>query len=153
VLIEEEPNDGQNAAAVQQVSPYCAFSGSILISDSGRILTDQEVGCSSDCLAENNNGVQLFQDWYRFETTSTSNVRIEMVYDYYNYEFQQFNDLDIYLFRVEQDGGISYVERGAEPQATAEVMNLSGLAAAEYYIAIQAWDTPTETVNYWVSVR
>ena len=45
------------------------------------------------------------------------------------------------------------VAAGTKPPGEAEAIDLPALGAGTYYVAVQAWDTPTGSVEYWFAVR
>ncbi len=63
------------------------------------------------------------------------------------------NDLDFYVFRRESNGSLTYVDAGLESAAKPEVVDFSNLPAGTYFIAVQAWDTPSTAPRYWLGLR
>ena len=145
VVAESESND-TSATAQTLAGRYSIVSGTIHIDDGGETVTDPEV-------FGNANGQKLLQDWYRFEHSGGS-FRLDLVYQLITNGM--LNDLDVYLFRTEPGGARTYVDRSTnDPAVDGEresIVSLS-LAAGSYVIAVQAWNTPTEGVEYWYVIR
>jgi hypothetical protein len=111
------------------------------------------VGCTEECLYANINEVKLFQDWYRFELMTSGPLKIELAFDRFNHDNEHYNDLDMYLFAGQPGEQLLYQTRSTEQPGQSEVIYDSNLAAGTYYLTIQAWDTPTDRVPYWLSIR
>ena len=140
---DSEPNNEPTSSGSQAIGNYSIVAGSVAITDAGAIVNDANV-------TANILGDALLQDWYRFSTTATQALRLDLVYEAFT---GAFNDLDVYLFREESGGSLTYVAAGTKPEGEAEAIDLPALAAGTYYVAVQAWDTPTGSVDYWFAVR
>jgi len=149
VLSEVEPNDNGTAAASQRVTVGNIVAAQTQLSDLGRIVADDNV-------AANVKLEKLIQDWYRLELPAAGPRHIALVYDLFTNA--NFNDLDLYLFREGVGGTITFVNRSVLDPTTSEGrdgewIQESNLPAGTYYIAVQAWNTPTDSVKYWINVR
>lgn len=148
IRMELEPNDSPNAP---QLLPavYSIANGDVHILDSGTLINDGNV-------ADNINGQPKLEDWYRFELTQAGSVRVDMVYDYVSNS--NVNDLDVYLYREEPGGALTFIDRSTNPglgmtDDPQEAIVTNVLPAGTYHVAVQAWDTPTENVDYWILIR
>jgi hypothetical protein len=146
-IAEVEPNDASPTATA---APAVALvRGGTAIGDAGTILTDAEVGCTEQCIFPNNNGEKRIQDWYRLTLTGAKTVNIDLTYE--TFTGGSFNDLDLYVF-AEQGAGLQF--RGSSLAEQGEPEGLFGpLTAGTYYLAVQAWNTPSGRVGYWMSIR
>lgn len=102
VVLEAEPNH-DFATAPEAVALPAVFAASTHVDDPGLIVADPNV-------AANLNGVQLLQDFVRFEVTATGTRHIGLVYQRYNAANEHYDDLDLYLFREEVGGAMSLGE-------------------------------------------
>ena len=142
ITAESEPND--SALLVQKIGNYSIVSGSVDIDDAGHESQDPNV-------FENEDGVKVLQDWYRFSTGSTQLTRLDLRYDNTT---SPTPDLDVYLFGITNFGSLFFVDRGILGSGAPEAIDLTSLNAnSNYYIAVQAWSTPNGSVEYWFTVR
>ena len=77
-----------------------------------------------------------------------------MKYQYFTNS--NYNDVDVYLFREETDGSLTFISRSVnDPRNDGDVEGIvvASLPAGTYHVAIQAWDTPTDDVDYWFVIR
>lgn len=146
-VADSEPNDTTTGAGA--ASPFAIAAGDTHIDDPGAVLTDAGVGCASECVFPNANGEKKIQDWYAFELTESRAVRIELAFE--TYTNGQFNDLDLYAFE-ETGGGPAYIGASTAPEGEQEIL-AGTLAPGTYYLAVQAWSTPTGRFAYWLSIR
>jgi hypothetical protein len=144
---EQEPND--NSTQATNLSSVMIVRGGTAIADPGVILSDAEVGCTQQCIFPNRNGERRIQDWYRFQLTGQREIRVDLAFEAFS--GGSFNDLDLYAFA---DPGSGPIFIGASLGEAGEPEGLFGtLQAGTFYLAVQAWDTPTGTVRYWLSIR
>lgn len=142
IEVEQEPNDCPDVSHLVATA-YSIVNGAADINDSGCLISDGNV-------AENTNGQAKAEDWYRFEIAEISSFRLDFVYEYFTNG--QFNDLDVYLYREATDDSYTFVDRsvndgtGDTPQ---ESILQTSLPPGTYYVAVQAWNTPTGSVDYW----
>jgi hypothetical protein len=138
---EGEPNDSADPA--RDIPRLGIVSGRIAVSDAGTIVTDTNV-------TPNILGSKLLQDWYRFTVTSGGLFRLDLVYQ--TFTGVQANDVDVFLFREEGNGTLTYVARSIEAEAEPEVI-VASLTAGTYVVAVQAWNTPGGAIDYWFVTR
>jgi hypothetical protein len=64
-------------------------------------------------------------------------------------------DLDLYLFRENAGGSLTFVASSTRDpvQASGGEQIDATLVAGNYVIAVQAWNTPAGAAPYWLSVR
>ena len=150
--IESEPNDTAPGATAPAL-PRFVVEGTTKITDVGSTMNDAAVQCPvAECVHPNKNGQPLLQDWYRVTVSATTNVKIELAYQYYDFGVSRYNDLDLYAFQAVSGGGLKYI--GASTDVAGKPEALTGsLAPGTYYFAVQAWDTPGSAVRYWLSFR
>lgn len=141
VAADTEPNDVPTASGSQAIGPLSVVEGRVAINDAGSVVNDPDVFPNID-------GIPLLQDWYRFSTVAPQDLRVDLIY-----ETLTDNDLDVYLFREVAPGSVTYVSAGTKPPGKFESVVVPSLAAGSYYVAIQAWNTPTGSVAYWFSIR
>jgi hypothetical protein len=146
-VAELEPNDA--SATATTASAIVLLRGGTAIADAGTILTDAEVGCTQQCIFPNKNGEKRIQDWYRLTLTAPRTVNIDLTYE--TFTGGSFNDLDLYAF-AEQGTGLQFLGSSLGEQGEPEGL-FGPLNAGTYYLAVQAWDTPSGRVGYWMSVR
>lgn len=119
------------------------------IAEGEAAMTDAGTVISSPDVHPNAGGQALLQDWYRLTLTSSRQIRLDLVYD--GYTNGAFNDLDLYLFQ-QTGGSLAFVAASTNPQNEPEWMQ-GTLPAGTYYIAVQAWSTPTGSVEYAFHMR
>jgi hypothetical protein len=145
---EVEPNDVGHAA--QRIEADTIISGLVHIDDAGEIVADVNV-------AANVNGAQLLQDWYRLDVTTDGFWHIALAYRTYNGINSHYDDLDLYLFREEAPGVLALVDRSVMDPSTHAARQGEwlhrNLPTGVYYLAVQAWKTPSDPVPYWISIR
>ena len=151
---ESEAND--SAATAQTIAGNNSIvSGKVKIGDPGDVVTDINVNA-------NISGEQKLEDWYTFQRTVSGSFRLDMRYaDYYiqtgtNPNTYEYQDLDVYLFREETNGTLTFISKSTnDPRndADREGMVEASLPAGTYHVAIQAWDTQTDDVDYWFVIR
>ena len=143
---ESEPND--SATVAQTIAGNNSIvAGTVHILDTGDIVADANV-------AGNIDGDQKLEDWYTFQRTISGSFRLDMKYQHITNT--QINDLDVYLFREETDGSLTFISRSVnDPRNDNDVEGMveASLPAGTYHVAIQAWDTPTDDVDYWFVIR
>lgn len=144
-----EANDTADAA--NAAAPFAIIAGETEIGDAGAIIDDAGVGCTAECVFANVNGEKKLQDWYRFELTATTTIRIELAYTYSIATSNLFSDLDLYAFD-ETESGPRYIGSSVLPPGQQEILT-GTLPPGTYYLAVQAWDTPNGRVPYWMSIR
>lgn len=146
-VAEQEPND--NSTQATTASGLMIARGATAITDPGVVLTDAAVGCPQECIFANKNGEKRIQDWYRLEVTAARVIDIDLAYE--TFTGSSFNDVDLYLF-VDSGAGPQYLDASlGEP---GEPEGLTGTAQpGTFYLAVQAWDTPSGSVPYWLSIR
>lgn len=144
IVTEAEANN-TNLSAQTLPGSYSIVAGNVHISDIGGIIT------STDVFA-NINGVKKPEDWYAFSHPGGS-FRLDMRFD--SYTNGAFNDLDVYLFRRGTLGALTFVNRSTnDPTVDGDIELITdSLTAGTYVVAIQAWDTPTSSVDYWFVIR
>ena len=129
-----------------RLNSYSIVAGSVHIDDIGDLVPDANV-------AENIEGEKKLQDWYSFDHAGGA-FRLDLRHQ--SYTNSAFNDLDVYLFRIEAGGALTFVNRSTnDPTMDGERESIVSafLPAGTYVVAIQAWATPTERVEYWYVVR
>jgi hypothetical protein len=150
VVAESEPNDDGTAAAADAAAASSIVTAATHHSDPGRIVANTNV-------APNISGLQLLQDWYRFEVTAAGARHVALVYDAFNFTTRQYDDLDLYLFREGAGGVLTFVGRSVLDPSTNEGSDgewiAQNLTAGAYYVAVQAWNTPSDPVTYTLSIR
>lgn len=148
VLKELENNHPSSSAQVLS-SRETIISGIINIADDGATVGNSTV-------LDNILGQAKIEDWYEFELTFTQDIRIDLIYEYYDWDSSSYNDIDLYLFRREQNGLLNLLSQStrdgtqSDPQ---EAIALSSQPAGTYLVAIQAWNTPSGNVDYWFITR
>ena len=145
-IAEQEPNDTSTTATA--ASALVLARGAAAITDPGSILTDAAVGCPQECVFANQNGEKRFQDWYRFELTTAKAVRIDLTYETSVSE----NDLDLYAFGA-AGSGLQFLAASTAENGLPEALTGTAIPPGIYYLAVQAWDTPSGPVSYWLSIR
>lgn len=78
--------------------------------------------------------------------------RIDLIFTYYDHDNGHCNDLDMYVFQ-EIGGEVVNSARADDSQGKPEWMVFSSMPAGRYWVAVQAWDTPTATVPYTLALR
>jgi hypothetical protein len=150
---EQEPNDGPSAGSDQPLDvPFVAHSD-IAISDPG----------SEADVYENVQGQRIVQDWYRIELPEGQDYAFALttshVMDGQAAGFPE-DDLDLYLFRA------TTIATGTPPilEQVAASTRVPGCSedfryrhpsigvSPVYFIAVQAWDTPSGRVPYSLAV-
>jgi hypothetical protein len=147
-IAEQEPNDASDGATA--ASTAALVRGGTAITDPGKILTDTEVGCPQQCIFPNKTGQKLLQDWYRFEGVAGKTINIELTYEAFT--GGSFNDLDLYAFG-DAGTGLQFVGSSTGEQGDPESLTGPLSGGTTYYLAVQAWDTPSGRVAYWLSIR
>lgn len=148
MIAEVEANDTSTTATA--TSAFSIVSGDLDIQDPGAIVNDSGVGCSDQCIFPNELGEKKIQDWYRLELTQTTDVRVELDFDYF-LAGDLSNDLDLYVFR-KTETGLQFDGASLSSGNNQEIL-AGTIAAGTYYLAIQAWSTPGDRVSYWLSIR
>ena len=145
---ESEAND--SATAAQTIDGNNSIvAGTVHIGDAGVIVADANV-------ADNINGVKKLEDWYTFQRTASASFRLDMKYPSYNFTNNHYNDVDVYLFREEAGGALTFISKSTnDPSVSGDVEGIveASLPTGTYHVAIQAWDTPTDSVDYWFVIR
>lgn len=136
-----ETNDAPSTAdAIPLPSVVIGFTA---ITDVGTVVDDVNVSA-------NKNGEKLIQDWWAFTHSGSGSLRIELK------GLGPTNDLDLYVFSIDDTGAIAHVASSKNPAGADE--RLTGtLPAGTYVLAVQAWDTPDLNSNgdviYFLSLR
>jgi len=149
VRVEAEPVDSNSSpASSQAVSLNGYLKGQTQLGDAGFATVDATV-------LPNFAGERRLQDFYHF-TVSTPGQHLVTLVDYSAYMPEASRpDLDLYLFREDPGGRLTFVARCTRDPATApggEQIDAS-LTVGNYVIAVQAWNTPAGAAPYWLSVR
>jgi len=148
VVMEQEPNDNGVANAAQQITIKTIAKGRTHINDAGVVSTNANV-------SPNKLNVKRLQDWYRFERTASSDLYIRLKYNV-RYFSGVPEDLDLYLFK-DVGGTLTFVGKSTrDPMQddSGEVIKLELTASlGNYYIAVQAWNTPSDAVPYALALR
>lgn len=147
---EDEPNDDHGSAAV--ASSFSIGQGDIRTGDSGVIVDDADVGCDlQECVHPDVNGETKIQDWFRFEVSQQTEIRITLDFHTYDAATGLSNDLDLYLFGADGSGGIQYLARADGPAGERE--QLAGtIQPGTYFLGVQAWDTPSGRIPLWLAI-
>jgi hypothetical protein len=144
VLAEVETNNAGTAGGAQSVPRTGIVAARAAIGDAGTVVTHVDV-------TPNILGSKLLQDWYRFTMATTGAFRLDLVYQ--THTGTQANDVDVYLFREEVGGALTYVGRSVAAATEPEAIAVPSLTAGTYYVAVQAWDTPAGAIDYWFVTR
>jgi hypothetical protein len=144
VTAEAEANNVGTSVGAQAIPRAGIVAARIAIGDAGTVVTHADV-------TANILGSKLLQDWYRFTMPSTGAFRIDLVYQ--TFTGAQPNDVDVFLFREDVGGQLTYVSRSVEAEIDPEAIVVPSLAAGNYYIAVQAWNTPGGAIDYWFVTR
>ena len=151
---EFEPNNAPGHALSQSLAEWSIVSGEIHITDSGTVVTDDDIECLyAQCVLADIDGVHMLEDWYRVDVETAGQYRLDLVYDYYNSDNDTWNDLDLYFFREFIDGSLGYIARADASVNVPEWMILLHLEVGTYYVAVQAWNTPSQSVGYTLAMR
>jgi len=150
VLAEIEPNDNSGDGVAQVMAVGDIVTGQVQDTDAGLLTLDTSV-------AESKAGHRLLQDWYRFETSVPGTAHIVLKYAPKS-TGGVLDDLDLYLFQVGPNGERTFINRSVHDPATAagangEWIHEDTLPAGTYFVAIQAWNTPSGAVDYWLSIQ
>jgi hypothetical protein len=139
---DSEPNDGPGASA-QALTRAGIAEGDVAVSDPGTLINHPSVHANAS-------GQPLLQDWYRFTLSSGAAVRMDLTYE--KYTNGAWNDVDLYLFAEGAGGAPAFL--ASSNSAEGEDERISGqLPAGTYYLAVQAWRTPTGPVEYSLLLR
>ncbi len=142
---ELEPNNNFADSANTFTMPALNF-GDTEINDAGSVIG----GVIGNYVSPNNNGIRIINDWYRVIATSNSPVIINLIF------FKYTNDLDLYVYERWQEQGVNYSQWFGKSTLSAgetELVTGNFIAGHEYYIGIQAWDTPDGRTDYWFCAR
>lgn len=151
---EIEPSNGPGEGTAQEVTAWSIVMGEIHLADAHTVLTDQEVDCpEAICINPDIDGVKALQDWYRFEISDPGDYRFDLIYDGYDEITQGYNDLDLYLFRENGDGSLSWLSSSIRNPTIPEYIVRRNLEVGWYTIALQAWQTDGAAAEYTLSVR
>ena len=147
---EDEPND--DYATPTSATDFSISSARIQDGDSGLILDDAEIGCGeSVCVYPDVHGDKLIQDWFRLDLTEETALRIELDFATYDSSIGQYNDLDLYIFTVDENGDLLYLGRSVSEPGNREA--IAGTATAgTLYVGLQAWETPSGRIPYWLAI-
>ncbi|HET9948504.1 MAG TPA: PPC domain-containing protein [Longimicrobiales bacterium] len=145
VVAEKETNDGGTPELAQAMDVPVIVSGRAGTADPGQVVDVDEVHANAD-------GVRRLQDWYRFVWTEEGFFRLDLVHE--EGVGPEPHDLDVYLFREEAGGSLTYVDDSSNPGPQAEaIVPALPLPAGTYYVAVQAWNTVGGDAAYWFSIR
>ncbi len=142
---EIEPNNQFLDSTLTVTYPFIV-AGDAALYDQGNIVG----GIFASYISPDANGERKVQDWFKVIATSSSPVKINLKYSGY------YNDLDIYVFEKWKVQGQSYgawFGKGTNPTGETELISGNFTAGHDYYIGIQAYDTPGGRSDYWVCVR
>jgi hypothetical protein len=96
-------------------------------------------------------GSKRIQDWYRFTMPTTGDFRLDLVGQGPQFlNGSTWNDLDMYLFREEGDGSLTYV---AHALVVVGGIAVPSLAAGTYHIGVMAYQTAGGPIDYWFVTR
>lgn len=147
---EAEPNDDDASATA--TSSFSIGQGDIRTSDSGAIVDDADVGCTlQECVHPDVNGETKIQDWFGFEVSQQTDIRITLDFLTYDFDTGVSNDLDLYLFGADGSGGIQYLARAAGPPGEREQL-VGTIQPGTYFLGIQAWETPSGRIPFWLGI-
>lgn len=139
VMNEQAGNDGP-ATAATTVIPAVTIATTAL-GDLGTVVDDPDV-------APNKNGVKSIEDWWRLANWPGGSIDIELL------GLGANNDLDLYLFE-DTGTGITFIVSSTTPSANERLFGT--LSPGDYFIGVQAWDTPTLDSNgdvlYFLSIQ
>ncbi|NOQ97098.1 MAG: hypothetical protein GQ561_02960, partial [Calditrichae bacterium] len=142
---ELEPNNTFADTSNTFSMPAIIF-GDVSLYDQGSIVG----GIVGNYISPNANDDKIIHDWYHTKALSSSPIFINLKFTGY------YNDLDIYVFERWQEQGTTYTQwfgRGINQAGEQEMIAGTFTAGHEYFIGIQAWDTPDGRADYWVSIR
>jgi hypothetical protein len=151
---EQEPNDDVGSANAQVLGPFAVVSGAVHYNDPGAVVDDVDFDCQLDeCILPDINGVAKLEDWYYFDVTVAGQYRLDLVYEFYDSVHQTWNDLDLYFFQELGDGSVVYAFRADDEAGQPEWIVFTWVPVGRYYVAVQAWDTPSDPAPYTLSMR
>jgi hypothetical protein len=142
---ETEPNDVFLDSSNTFPMPAIIFADADL-NDQGSIVG----GLIGNYISPNTNGERIINDWYRVNATSNSPVFINLKFTGSN------NDLDLYIYERWQYQGNNYSQwfgKSTLEAGNSETVAGTFTAGHEYFIGIQAWETPDGRADYWLCIR